>query len=161
MAACQFGLMLFPDKAAAARQVRRVLASGGSFVFSVWDGLENNPLQKKIRETLSSMVPDPPPDINLPFSFNDQNAIRALLSEAGFEQIAIEVAPAEGLSRSPEDLAHGLVEGTRMVNFILQQDPAGIPKAREVVAKAIGKEFGVSPVRFPMQALICLARVPS
>jgi ubiquinone/menaquinone biosynthesis C-methylase UbiE len=40
--ACQFGAMFFPDKVAAYRQARRVLRSGGRFMFNVWDKIADN-----------------------------------------------------------------------------------------------------------------------
>ncbi len=40
----QFVVMFFADKVAAYREIRRVLQSGGSFLFNLWDGLEANPL---------------------------------------------------------------------------------------------------------------------
>jgi len=39
---CAFGLMFVPDKQAVFREVRRVLKSGGLFLFNVWDRLEEN-----------------------------------------------------------------------------------------------------------------------
>src|SRR5688572_14145017 len=39
---CQFGVMFFPEKAKAVSEVRRVLRSGGVFIFNVWDRLEEN-----------------------------------------------------------------------------------------------------------------------
>ncbi|MEO8501281.1 MAG: class I SAM-dependent methyltransferase, partial [Vicinamibacteria bacterium] len=40
VAVCQFGTMFFPDRAAAYREVRRVLRPGGTFLFNVWNGIE-------------------------------------------------------------------------------------------------------------------------
>ena len=39
---CQFGVMFFPDKARAFAEARRVLRSGGQFIFNVWDRIEHN-----------------------------------------------------------------------------------------------------------------------
>ncbi len=43
---CSFGIMFMPDKAAAYREARRVLRSGGRFIFTVWDRIDANPLAK-------------------------------------------------------------------------------------------------------------------
>ena len=42
---CQFGAMFFPDKAAAFAETRRVLRPGGTFLFNVWDRIEDNELE--------------------------------------------------------------------------------------------------------------------
>ncbi len=39
---CQFGIMFVPDKAAALRQVHRVLRRDGVFLFNVWDSFDAN-----------------------------------------------------------------------------------------------------------------------
>lgn len=39
---CQFGAMFFPDKAKAFSESRRVLKTGGAFIFNVWDRIEEN-----------------------------------------------------------------------------------------------------------------------
>jgi ubiquinone/menaquinone biosynthesis C-methylase UbiE len=39
---CQFGVMFFPDKPKAFAEARRVLRSGGFFIFNAWDRIEEN-----------------------------------------------------------------------------------------------------------------------
>ena len=39
---CQFGVMFFPEKSKAFSEARRVLRSGGVFMFNVWDRIEEN-----------------------------------------------------------------------------------------------------------------------
>ena len=46
MVVCQFGVMFFPDKVAAFKEARRVLAPGGDYIFSVLGSLEENPFSK-------------------------------------------------------------------------------------------------------------------
>lgn len=42
---CKFGAMFFPDRISAYREAKRVLKSGGHFLFSVWDHIEENVLR--------------------------------------------------------------------------------------------------------------------
>ena len=39
---CQFGVMFFADKPRAFAEARRVLRPGGTFLFNVWDRIEDN-----------------------------------------------------------------------------------------------------------------------
>jgi ubiquinone/menaquinone biosynthesis C-methylase UbiE len=41
---CQFGVMFFPDKDKSYREAFRVLATGGHYVFSIWDSHYHNPI---------------------------------------------------------------------------------------------------------------------
>src|ERR1051325_2310543 len=40
--ACQFGAMFFPDKVKGYREARRVLKRSGTFLFNVWDRIEDS-----------------------------------------------------------------------------------------------------------------------
>jgi ubiquinone/menaquinone biosynthesis C-methylase UbiE len=40
---CQFGVMFFPEKDKSYREVYRVLAPGGRYLFNVWDSHRHNP----------------------------------------------------------------------------------------------------------------------
>ena len=46
---CQFGVMFFPDKQQAFREVARVLKPGGRFVCNIWDVIERNDLPPRWR----------------------------------------------------------------------------------------------------------------
>lgn len=47
---CQFGVMFFPDKLKAYGEAKRVLRSGGRFLFSTWDSLEANDFARCVDE---------------------------------------------------------------------------------------------------------------
>ena len=109
---CQFGLMFVPDKQAAFREVRRVLSKGGVFAFNVWDKLAANPFALIQHETLAKLFPEDPPQFLTPFSFNDHEVLRQLLTTHDFNNIQIETVTLEARSESAKALATGFIQGS-------------------------------------------------
>src|SRR6266851_4342243 len=58
---CQFGVMFFPEKSKAFSEARRVLKSGGAFMFNVWDRIEENEFADTVTTALESVFPNDPP----------------------------------------------------------------------------------------------------
>ena len=52
---CQFGVMFFPDKARAFAEARRVLRSGGQFIFNVWDRIEHNDFADTVTRAVGTL----------------------------------------------------------------------------------------------------------
>lgn len=156
---CQFGLMFFPDKATALREVHRVLVPGGVFVFNVWDEIEQNELAQIAHETVSTFFErDPPTFYQIPFGLYEQSVIRNLLESAGFIDSQIEVLAKTGISPSAVDAATGLVEGNPVIVEINQRATAGVPVIEAALAAAVVSKCGDNPVRSKLQALVCTAR---
>jgi SAM-dependent methyltransferase len=90
---CRWGYMLMADPQAALRETRRVLRPGGRVALAAWDRRDRNlwasatPLELIARGMLE------PPDPEAPgmFALGDQDKLAALLSEAGFAEVEIEV----------------------------------------------------------------------
>jgi len=89
---CQQGIQFFSNKVKALREVRRVLAPGGRLVAACWMGLCHH----EVFETLTAAEArhlEPLgvtyAEVTAPFSFGDARAFRALLEEAGFEDIEV------------------------------------------------------------------------
>jgi ubiquinone/menaquinone biosynthesis C-methylase UbiE len=151
---CQFGVMFFPDKAAAAREVARVLKPGGIFLFNVWDGFEHNGFARIVHETVGSFFDSNPPDFCLtPFGYHNPQTIRALLTHAGFSDIAVTEVPLGSEGPSAEDLARGVVEGNPLA-ITIRERGVEIGKVRAAVTAAIARAFGDKPVTLKLQALV-------
>ena len=158
---CQFGVMFFPDKAAGAREAFRVLKPGGVYLFSVWDALERNPVQRLTHETIARFFPDDPPKFyTVPCGFHDTAELESLLRAAGFEEIRCERVAKEGESPSAAEAATGLIEGNPIYDDIMQRKPEALEPIKAAVAARLAEELGDRPLRAPLRAIVVSARRP-
>jgi SAM-dependent methyltransferase len=88
---CREGLMLVPDPARAAAEIRRVLTPGGRAAISVWGPRERNPWLGVVLDVVSDLlgVPLPPPGLPGPFSLDSADAFAAVLGEAEIEEVPV------------------------------------------------------------------------
>lgn len=89
LALCQQGFQFFGDRAAAAREMRRVLTGPGRAVVSVWQGPERHPLLEASNAAVARHLGVPAADLSTPFSFGDGGALRRLLADAGFARVEV------------------------------------------------------------------------
>jgi ubiquinone/menaquinone biosynthesis C-methylase UbiE len=158
---CQFGLMFFPDKAAAVREAFRVLRPGGTYLFNVWGAAADNPVPRITHETVGTFFPaDPPQFYTVPFNCHEPGPIQAWLVAAGFADIAWTVLDKTGTSPSAADAAIGLIEGNPIAAAIVDRRADALPEVERAVAARIAAEVGDHPVRAPLRAVVFSARRP-
>jgi SAM-dependent methyltransferase len=89
---CRWGYMLMADPAAALRDARRVLRSGGRIALAVWDGIEHNPWAQLpalgLRER--GLIATPEPGVPGPFALGRADGVYELLEQAGFAEVNVE-----------------------------------------------------------------------
>ena len=159
--ACQFGLMFFPDKPVVLSEIRRVLRPGGQLVFNVWDSQEENDLARIARRAIDTFFPaDPPTFYQTPFSMSDPDALRSLVADAGFGEVALDVVAFTGVGRSAAEAAIGVVEGNPIIAAIRERGVAEPQAIEQAVARAIRDELGDHPFHARTRALVLSARSP-
>lgn len=108
---CQQGLQFFPDPPASLREIRRVLAPTGRVGVSVWQSLEQSPLNKAIFEATARHLGVTVADVGSAFSLGDADELRALLSDAGFQHVEVHPRSLEVSLPSPERFVQLMVMG--------------------------------------------------
>ena len=152
---CQFGVMFFPEKAAAFAEARRVLKPGGLFVFNVWDRIEENEIANTVTISLESHFPDDPPRFlaRTPHGYHSKDAIAHDLANGGFSAPArIETIAARSRASSPRIPAIAYCQGTPLRVEIEARDSSRLADAIDVAAEAIAAQFGQSQVDGKIQA---------
>lgn len=154
-AACQFGVMFFPDKARAAAEVRRVLEPGAPFVFNFWGPLSENPLPALGREVISRFFPGGPPEFfNTPFGYWDFDVIRGDLRAGGFDRIDFVRVNLVGRCDSARHLAIGMTQGSPLSMALKERSTTPIQALTDAVGAELERQFGPGPFDVPMLAYV-------
>jgi len=84
--ACQQGLQFFPDKPAAAAEMRRALAKGGRLAVATWRSDDEMPFLHELRGVAERYLG---PIADQRYSFSDAAALERLLRDSGFDQVRV------------------------------------------------------------------------
>jgi ubiquinone/menaquinone biosynthesis C-methylase UbiE len=159
---CQFGVMFYPDKDKSYREVHRVLAPGGRYLFSVWDAHRYNPFGRIAHQVAGSFfTADPPQFYNVPFSAHQIDPIKESLIEAGFDGIDVAVIRLEKDVPDVAMFARAAVYGNPLADQVRARGGVEPEQIVEALIREYRREFGNDPGRMPLQAIIFSARKPA
>lgn len=159
---CQFGVMFFSQKSKAFSEARRVLKTGGVFIFSVWDRIEENEFAETVTTALASMFPNDPPRFlaRTPHGYHDVRTIQRDLAAGGFTMApSITTLAARSRAISCELPAIAYCQGTPLRTEIEARNASRLVEATTLAAEAIGQRFGRETVDGKIQAhIVTIAR---
>jgi len=114
---CQHGLPFFPDRAAAVREMHRVLSPGGRALAIVLQALDRHPVFDVLMKSVAAHLSLPLSAVMTPFALSDAGPLRDLFRSAGFESVAIE----------PETTMVRFAEPERFVPLAVISSAAAVP----------------------------------
>jgi hypothetical protein len=133
------------------------LRSGGTFIFNVWDGIEQNEFAEAVTFALQQMFPEDPPRFmaRTPHGYSDTEAIARHLAEGGFSRRpAITTLAAKSRAASPTIPAIAYCQGTVLKSEIEARNASRLIEATNAAAAEIRKRFGDGAIEGKIQALI-------
>ena len=115
----QFGLMFFEDRAAALKEMWRVLRPGGRLAVAVWDALDHSPGYSDMTKLLQRLFGDRiANELRAPFALGDPEIFRSLFAQAGIANVAIRTPAGTARFPSLESWVHTDVKGWTLADLI-------------------------------------------
>jgi SAM-dependent methyltransferase len=116
---CQLGLQYFPDRAAALRNMRRMLRPTGRLGLMVWRGIDESPGFAALADALERHVSvEAAAVMRAPFCLSDSDTLANLVRSAGFRDVAIAVRIGAVRFSSAEHLVHSFVAGSPLAAHV-------------------------------------------
>jgi SAM-dependent methyltransferase len=131
---CQQGLQFIPDKAAALREMKRVLVPDGRLALSVWRSVDESPAFRILRDYLAHRL-GPEKATLRPFGLSDGQAIAAMVASVGFRDVKVRAEVKISRFQSPQHMVRSVAGGApNMLGALGEQ---GGPEELEALAQKI------------------------
>ncbi|MDW3215153.1 MAG: class I SAM-dependent methyltransferase [Ilumatobacteraceae bacterium] len=138
---CQFGLMFFPDRVQAIREMLRCVRPGGRVAVAVWETLDRSEVYPLTVDLLRRRAGDAAADaLRAPFVLGDTDELRSLFEEAGVARVAIDTQHGTARFPSVRSMVEADLRGWLPVMGV-QLDESGIEQilaeAEELLARFV------------------------
>jgi len=159
---CQLGLQFFADRAAALREMYRVLVDGGRIAMMVWRGIDESAGFIALAEALARHIgPAAASIMHAPFSLSDADELTALVSSAGFSDVTIQQGTGAIRFPSVEGFVSSYAAGTPLAGPVSQASDAARAALLAEVRLALSQYESETELAFPIAAHLLSARKPA
>jgi len=150
---CAFGLMFFPDRSAALREMRRALKPGGRLMVMVWGSIRKCPGQQAMQKSWARhFAADYSSLFALQHSLGDVSSVQSLVQDAGFTRVSVEAEMGEVHLPAAEDLPRGY--GAMAA---IPSDETTRAAAINEVTAALASYVGTRGLVYPIEAIVAHA----
>ena len=157
---CQLGLQFFADRAAALREMRRVLSTKGRLALMVWRGIHESPGFAVLAEALERHIGQAAATImRAPFGLSDAEELAGLVRAAGFQGVTIQQRSGTVRFPSVERFVLSYVAGSPLAGPVSKADDAEREALITDVRNALAKYTNDTELAFPVAAHLLSARV--
>jgi SAM-dependent methyltransferase len=157
---CQLGLQFFADRAAALREMLRVLGAKGRLALMVWRGIGESPGFAALAEILERNIGQAAAVImRAPFGLSDAGELTNLVGAAGFRGVMVQHRVGKVQFPSVEQFVLSYVNGSPLAGPVSQANDAAREKLISDAKNALGKYISNSELAFPIAAHLVSARV--
>jgi SAM-dependent methyltransferase len=149
---CEFGLMFFPDRVAALKEMRRVLVPNGRLAVSVWGAMSKCPGHMAVKEGWERHFGDAH-FAEAAFSLGDPATVLSLVHEAGFRDVSVQTPMGVVRFSSPEQLVRSYGASGN-----IQTDEKTRATVIAEVSIALQSYVGAQGLVYPIEAILTSAR---
>ncbi len=155
---CQFGVMFFPDKPAAFREMRRVLRQHGTVMFNTWATIDTHGFAAALLACIERAFPEDPPTflVAVPHGYPDLNQVTADLAAGGLERVSAETVTLEGRAGAAADIASGFCTGTPLRMEI--ESRGDLAASTAVISEEMTALLGAGPITARMTSYVIEAK---
>lgn len=123
---CQHGLQFFSDRAAALREMHRVLVPGGRALVIVLQALARHPVFEALMQSVALNLALPLSSVDTPFALSDAEELKILFKASGFKKVDIHSESSTVRFPEPE----------RFVPLAVSSSAAAVPAFAQLQAPA-------------------------
>ena len=150
---CNFGLMFFPNRVAALKEMRRVLKLDGRWALAVWGSIAKCPGQMAMKESWKRHFTEDAGLFDAQHSLGNPETVLSLIHDAGFRDVSVQAVMGVVRLPSPGHLArsYGALAG-------IQADEKTRTEVIDEVSAALQSYVAAEGLEYPIEAILASAR---